>query len=357
MKNELIIYDASYLVYAGTASSHFDHANIAGMNFGGLHFLMEKVFYHLSTNKCVAIAMDSKCDKKEEFSEYKSTRSRSADVAVQLAAIYEFAKRMNIPVFKYDGYEADDVIFNLVQANQFLYETINIYTADADVYSNIINKSISCIGCSSTQPLVNWYNYDLVAKKGEYIPVNSILPYIMAYGKPSNNIGSAKLSSGVTADRLYGDFYSFLEENEGNSGKFSDKQWAFRWIMSKASKIPKEDISYLRRRMNMIYPKVISDEDFAVPYCCWEKLNQEQMVLFMGTFNLIGPAFDMKLSRQVNGIAYKANSGSQSEESKRIIRFYKEMLTSGELYNEDEMHSTIEDFDYTSSSLFTVDEI
>ena len=58
MDRDLKIFDVSYLVHMGSKSNYKSNT-IMGLQCGGLIYLMEKVFTHLSRGSSVALAFDS----------------------------------------------------------------------------------------------------------------------------------------------------------------------------------------------------------------------------------------------------------------------------------------------------------
>lgn len=96
----------------------------------------------------IAVSFDTKVKtfRHEEYKEYKATRVKAPDdLYAQIPRIYEIVNAFAIPVFTFDGYEADDVLGSLaVQASAHPDIMTYIVTGDMDM-SQLINSKINLL--------------------------------------------------------------------------------------------------------------------------------------------------------------------------------------------------------------------
>lgn len=328
MTLKLVIYDVSYLLHVGTKSA-YKSESIMGVECGGLIYLMEKVFCHLSRGDSVALAFDSKCDKKELFPEYKATRELNTAIFVQNQMVFDFGLKMKLPVFKIDGYEADEVIFNLVRDNESIYQMIDIYCHDADIDCNLIRDGIRCIGCADKAPMITCENYQYEIFADTVIPYNAILPFILVFGKKSNNIPPLRLKHKAKNETIFRDFLSFCNAKNINSADYSSKSVVLRWLFSKVNLLDKEDYETLMRRINMIYPRGFSNK-LIVSCDCKNDIDRDEMVKFMRIFGLKVSANNMNVRDEV----LRADN---SYERKRALLPYKNLSEVGEASSLEDM--------------------
>lgn len=299
LKQSLVIYDVSYLIHVGTKSEHKSRSTM-GVPCGGLDFLFEKVFLHISQGKCVALCFDSYCNKKELFPEYKSTRPRDNAISLQCKIAYDFAVKMGIPAYRLDGYEADEMIYNVVEKNRTVFPEITIYAHDADIDCNVIHRGVKVVGCTSNAPVITTDSYPFEIFAGETVEYNTILPFILCFGKSSNNIAPLSLSLKVKNDVIYRDFIAYCDSKQVPEADRCKKTHITRWILSKSGKLPETDIDQLLRRVNMIWPRATDELKFIANLDFKALLDLQVVERFLRMFGMYTSAMNMDLSAAVN---------------------------------------------------------
>lgn len=352
MGNSLKIFDASYLVYVGTNSMRYNTNVKFGVNYGGLHFLCEKVFYNISIGNDVAVVFDSYTTKKLKFEEYKANRVPNAGIRIQLEILEEWLKKIGVAVFKEEGYEADDIIKYLVDANTDYYSNIDIYSGDADVYANIIRKGITVYGCSSKSPTVDSDNYATVAKRGEIVPYNAILPYFLVFGKPSNNIPPLRLEATNDNMVIFKDIIGFFnKQNVPNCDRSSLKNIRL-WQLSKIGKLSANDLQAVVKQIELVYPKTTNDIDRFEYAQHRRSINKDAAIEFFAIFGLKLPALNLGWNRDLEAPKFN-NVGVD-----RLKYYYNRMSSLYASESRGEIHlvsdsGTDEDDDYISSMITT----
>jgi DNA polymerase-1 len=97
------------------------------------------------THLAVAFDVSRQTFRSQEFPEYKATRAKTPDeFKGQVTLIEEVCAALNVPVFKVDGYEADDVIATLTSlATAAGFETL-IITGDRDAYQ-LVDQDVTVL--------------------------------------------------------------------------------------------------------------------------------------------------------------------------------------------------------------------
>ncbi|WP_031489264.1 5'-3' exonuclease [Ureaplasma canigenitalium] len=159
-----IIYRSFYATYNQLAYFH-DHDTLPT---NAIRTVMMTVLNILSTFDAsyMLIALDSKekTKRKEQYDEYKGTRSPMPDDLIrQLPYIEQFFNLLNVKVMRIPGYEADDLIgsFTTLMSKNNINSTI--FSGDNDLMQLIdVNTNMSLLSSSSkgNNNLINLQNFD-----------------------------------------------------------------------------------------------------------------------------------------------------------------------------------------------------
>jgi hypothetical protein len=144
------------------------------------------------------------------------------------------------------------IIYSLQGTNKF--REINIVSDDADVAGAIIAPNIYRIGATSNSKTVTSSTYPIVLKSNAVIAYNAILPYIMFYGKPSNNVKPIKHS-----DVWFNDFLEYSKANNIPSERLSEKKALalyLKHLLVDYGDRDKEFVNEIISRMPVVYPKL-----------------------------------------------------------------------------------------------------
>lgn len=111
--------------------------------------------------------------KKELYPDYKKSRTHSNLVNVGNEATEFIINDCGFNIYYRDGYEADDVIYSIVKYNHDKYETINVHTADSDLYL-LCDDKVSIRPTSSKAKTITMENYCTAVRPGSYVPYNAL---------------------------------------------------------------------------------------------------------------------------------------------------------------------------------------
>lgn len=263
---KLHVYDVSSMVYAGTASKFgVDYVDgrkeannrIKGLAVGGIRRILNDALLNINNGSAVLFVFDSKTDKFKIYPEYKSTREKNMDVIIQREMLVEICDRINIPYVKRDGYEADDLIANIVAQQLDQYSGINIITGDLDLAGNIVDKRVTITGSASIYPSVDCDTFESVVKPGENVPFNTILPYLFFNGKKSNNV--RPLLKGADSEKMYRHFIEFSKKYPAGYGSKNGVMAAYIMELYETKAKPQELLDEMVQRMSFVYPLLINE--------------------------------------------------------------------------------------------------
>ena len=156
------------------------------------------------------------------FDKYKAKRIKPPDEFYeQIPEIWDFVRKMDIPLLTQEGYEADDIIGTI--ANRIHKETENleiiILTGDQDTLQ-LVNSKIKV--AMPKMGIIKESVYDRSAVLGKFgLTPEQIIDYKALSGDPSDNIPGVKGIGSKTATTLLLEFgsiekiYQILEEDEG----------------------------------------------------------------------------------------------------------------------------------------------
>lgn len=180
----LTVIDMSPAVYAGSFNRHasisLDVVQTADgyreryVPGGGVSQLMNIISQLLGKSHIALVADRVPSIKKELYPEYKSNRPHSEPIMIAKEIAEYVMADCGFTIHHRDGYEADDVIANIVRYNHDKYDTIFVCTADSDLYILVDDKT-SILPTSTQAKTVTRETYETAIKSGKYIKYNSVV--------------------------------------------------------------------------------------------------------------------------------------------------------------------------------------
>lgn len=123
-----------------------------------------------------------------KYGRYKGNRKPKPHyITNQYDLIYDVLTSLNITVLKRDEYEADDLIYNLVEQYHTLYNNIYIHTNDSDQFF-LVRDNVSIIPVTRNRSVINIENYEECVNSNRYIKYNTILFDKLLYGDKSDAV-------------------------------------------------------------------------------------------------------------------------------------------------------------------------
>ena len=285
MKLDLSVYDVSAYVYAGMSNSNYENRKFINYPVGGIQYLMKYVVSDLKAGKFVALAFDSRSFRKDLMKEYKAGRVPDYRVYSQLEFLYEYLNKCGIACYKKQGYEADDLIYNIVNQNKANHLQTIIYGTDYDLTHNVDERRVRFGAATNIVNSISPINFATSIVKGELIFFNTISAYKVFVGDHSDNIPAFKSARGLTGKALYNKFVQLItKSSKPLTSEQTKSRTLLEWYIKQLDSILFDvDKQELKRRMDIVFPVELND-DFT--YVSNEKsINMELLKSFLVMVN------------------------------------------------------------------------
>lgn len=226
--NRLFLLDGMALVYrAYFALIRNPRITSTGLNtsaiFGYTNTLINILKTESPTHIAVAFDTPEPTQRHREYPEYKAQReSTPEDLLSSLPHIFDVTAAFNIPVLKYPGYEADDVIGTLVKkAEKKNFQTYMI-TPDKD-FAQLVSDKCSMIKPGRFQEENQILGVPEILEKWGIQDVSQVVDILGLWGDASDNIPGVPGIGEKTAKSLVARFGS-IEGVIQNSAELKGKQ-------------------------------------------------------------------------------------------------------------------------------------
>lgn len=292
MRTSLQIYDVSGFIHC--AQSVSDYANRYTHNFpvGGIHYLMKHVVSSLASYGDVVLCFDrGRSFRKDIDKQYKVGRVPRKEVWAQLDLLYELLPKCGIVCHGRNSIEADDLIYNVVEANKgpYDYQEIEILGTDYDLAHNITDGHIKFHSISSQVNCVTWYDFSSAMFKDRVILPNTIAAYKIFCGDNSDRIPPfISKASGITGTQFYGKYKELIKKQNSNLTieQIRSEQLLRLYIKQLGNNLNEADRDELTRRMRLVYPVTLEDPNNSFKeYSNNRNINMSALVEFLRAVN------------------------------------------------------------------------
>ena len=220
--NTLLLIDGNGVFYRAYHAFPKEMTSPDGQPSGAVYGFARILLNSLKVLKpdCTAVCFDMKGStfRQAMFADYKATRAKMPeDLAAKTGRMREVVERLELPVYRTEGFEADDVIGTLsLQAMADPDVKVIILTGDQDLLQ-LVDERISVYMPASPPKLPTLYTPDKVQEKYGFQPLQMI-EYKALRGDPSDNIPGVPGVGEVTAKKLLEEFvtidrlYSALQD-------------------------------------------------------------------------------------------------------------------------------------------------
>ena len=210
--NTLLLIDGNGVFYRAYHAFPKDMTSPDGQPSGAIYGFARILLNSIKTLNpdCTAVCFDMKGSTHRQalFADYKATRSRMPeDLAAQTSRMREIVEYMELPIYRAEGFEADDVIGTLAtQAMADPQTKVIILTGDQDLIQ-LVNDRVSVYMPATPPKLPTLYTPEGVRDKYGFDPLQMI-EYKALRGDPSDNIPGVPGVGEVTAKKLLEEFGS-----------------------------------------------------------------------------------------------------------------------------------------------------
>ena len=210
---KLVVMDVMPLLYRG----HFAFVNrprmtSTGINTSAIYIFATLVREMLHDNGAThaALVMDtSPTFRHERFPEYKAQRDKlPEDISASIPIAEEFAKAMNIPFLKVQGFEADDLMGTLAVMGEKADMLTWLVTPDKDIAQLVTKKTMLCRPAGKGSTGNEIYDEARVRAKWGLKEPSQMIDYLGLAGDASDNIPGIPGVGPKTASKLLADYGS-----------------------------------------------------------------------------------------------------------------------------------------------------
>lgn len=261
----LCVYDVSTFVYVGTNTRDVYSDKVLGFPAKGIFYMNKYMACDLGEGNDVVLCFDSKSFRKKLDKGYKSNRINNPEIWAQLDFLYDYYNRIGIVCHKVDGYEADDLIFNVVEANRAKYSEIVVYGTDYDLCHNVCYKT-RFESINSITNSVDYKNFKHAVEKNTVIPFNTITAYKVFIGDKSDTIKMFK-GNNCNGEMLYKLYLKAMEQAVGSDPMIIRTRKALELFLERIKdNLTEADYKQLQTRMDIFFPAEIDGEKYGVNF-------------------------------------------------------------------------------------------
>lgn len=209
---KLLLIDGNGVFYRAYHAFPKDMTSPDGQPSGAVYGFARILLSTLKTIKpdCAAVCFDMKGSTLRQalFPDYKATRSKMPeDLAAQTTRMREVVEHLELPVYRSQGYEADDLIGTLsLQAMENPETEVIILTGDQDLIQ-LVDTRVSVYMPATPPKAPTIFTPKTVQDKYGFSPIQMI-EYKALRGDPSDNIPGIPGIGEVTAKKLLQEFAS-----------------------------------------------------------------------------------------------------------------------------------------------------
>lgn len=288
---ELHILDTSNYIYAGAFGKLYISRGVrqSGGEYeaneapiGGVRFLLKNVFSFPTDAVVMPVFDRTPTIKREMYADlygdqfgYKGTRpTKTVDITYQKEYAEWILRDLGYPVQAIDGYEADDVIYSLVQYYKDDFEHIYIHTRDSDL-SFLVSDKVSIAQVGTLGKVIDMNNYTSVADKTGYCAYNTVHLRKMCTGDKSDNIPGVGWKWAELIDAC------IIDKDENR--KLGDLNIARSYIKKAIMANPMVEGSHLvLKTFNMVCPLLVPESEIDD---CEQAVNSEKIAYYANNWN------------------------------------------------------------------------
>lgn len=268
---DLVIFDASYFVHSGMGVPDIAKERVGSMPVGGIRFLMKFVSVELYKGNKVFIAFDANPKlRRDIYPAYKSNRGNKVQVYAQLELLRKLLDGTGIAYGYKDGYEADDVIYSVIERERAKGDgsLIMMRAGDKDLAHNIVDSNTYLYAQGGNGVSIKRDNFESAISAGRTVMFNTVSPFKVFFGDSSDTIPKPRYKSKeYNADFCYNFYINWLKQYNIKDPLVTRYKDNLITIADSLRETLGEDCySDIRRNIELVYPMYIEDLDYELRY-------------------------------------------------------------------------------------------
>lgn len=261
MRNKLVIFDVSAFIYSAMGIDKYINDTVYDFPVGGIKNLLKHVSFTLRSYGDVVLCFDSRSFRKDLNPTYKAGRQKNPLVYAQLDLLYEVLPKCGIVCLKEEGLEADDLIYNVVEANQKEYLIIEIMGTDYDLTHNVAYTNVMFRSITTRVHSVTPSSFSTAIVPGKKLLYNTIAAYKVFCGDNSDRIERFKgTNPRVTGELLYDKYTQLVSTLNLEPRVIRSRALLEKFIAKCGNLLSDVDRMKLKLNMDLVYPRVIQGD-------------------------------------------------------------------------------------------------
>lgn len=253
----LKIIDVPSVLHSGYGTSFGKRASYKGIPTGGLYTLVSVVAQAASSGDLIALVWDSPTNRRDFLPEYKSTRNPDPVIRFANKVSYKYFKNITSNCYKFEGYEADDIAYNIVEQYKESQFYIELYTADYDWAHNIFSDRQELYPANSNLCRVTKNNFEgIFSDSNCSMKFNALTVKKILFGDPSDHVPRFNPDP-LDSESCFKAFINFCDKNNLD---YREKDSFLHFVNTFKNAFKSETVTELLNRAEVMFPRKINTE-------------------------------------------------------------------------------------------------
>mgnify|MGYP001361762118 CR=1 FL=1 len=315
---KLFIIDGMALIYRSYyAMIKNPLLSSSGLNTSAIYGFINSLFKLLKDEKpdYLSIVLDTKGKtfRHKMYDDYKATRKpMPEDLSEQIQPLYSIIEKLKIPMYKKEGFEADDIIGTMSEYYTGKNIDVYIYSSDKDLMQ-LVNDNVFVFSPGNSFVKSKIYNKEEVYSKWDVFP-EQIIDYLSLLGDVSDNIPGVKGIGKKTASKLMHEFNNF-ENLYKNIDNVSNDRIKLKLLDSKNDAYLSKELITIDKNVDIEF----SSEEMVIENFEFDKISEMLHDLDIFTFDKIIDTYNSTKNTETKKIDKKYKLINSKEDLKSFL--------------------------------------
>ena len=315
---KLFIIDGMALIYRSYyAMIKNPLLSSSGLNTSAIYGFINSLFKLLKDEKpdYLSIVLDTKGKtfRHKMYDDYKATRKpMPEDLSEQIQPLYSIIEKLKIPMYKKEGFEADDIIGTMSEYYTGKNIDVYIYSSDKDLMQ-LVNDNVFVFSPGNSFVKSKIYNKEEVYSKWDVFP-EQIIDYLSLLGDVSDNIPGVRGIGKKTASKLMHEFNNF-ENLYKNIDNVSNDRIKLKLLDSKNDAYLSKELITIDKNVDIEF----SSEEMVIENFEFDQISEMLHDLDIFTFDKIIDTYNSTKNTETKKIDKKYKLINSKEDLKSFL--------------------------------------
>ena len=315
---KLFIIDGMALIYRSYyAMIKNPLLSSSGLNTSAIYGFINSLFKLLKDEKpdYLSIVLDTKGKtfRHKMYDDYKATRKpMPEDLSEQIQPLYSIIEKLKIPMYKKEGFEADDIIGTMSEYYTGKNIDVYIYSSDKDLMQ-LVNDNVFVFSPGNSFVKSKIYNKEEVYSKWDVFP-EQIIDYLSLLGDVSDNIPGVRGIGKKTASKLMHEFNNF-ENLYKNIDNVSNDRIKLKLLDSKNDAYLSKELITIDKNVDIEF----SSEEMVIENFEFDKISEMLHDLDIFTFDKTIDTYNSTKNTEIKKIDKKYKLINSKEDLKSFL--------------------------------------